>query len=105
MPSFSWNPCQSAMQTGVRNCTLFQMHIQAGYLFIPADGPVVYFDSEPGRNTGATLETIDEIRDDILPLSYMFAGPRHEEWTKNWAEQMDDLIRTHCGPGQQTHRH
>lgn len=36
--------------TGARNCTLFQMHIQAGYLFVPADGPVVYFDSAPGRS-------------------------------------------------------
>ena len=92
-------PLSIRYATGVRNCTLFQMHIQAGYLFMPADGPVVYFDSEPGRNTGALLETIDEIRDDILPLSYMFAGPRHDEWTRKWADQMDDLIRAHCGQG------
>lgn len=92
-------PLSIRYATGVRNCTLFQMHIQAGYLFIPADGPVVYFDSEPGRNTGATLETIDEIRDDILPLSYMFAGPDHLKWTANWADQMDDLIKRHCGQG------
>ena len=44
------------------------MHIQAGYLFVPADGPVIYFDSEPGRHTGRQLETIDEVRDDLLPL-------------------------------------
>ena len=92
-------PLSIRYATGVRNCTLFQMHIQAGYLFIPAEGPVVYFDSEPGRNTGSTLETIDEIRDDLMPLSYMFAGPRHGEWTSQWADQIDDLIRTHCGTG------
>ena len=90
-------PLSIRYATGVRNCTLFQMHIQAGYLFMPAEGPVVYFDSEPGRNTGSTLETIDEIRDDLLPLSYMFAGPRHDEWTRKWADQMDDLIKRHCG--------
>lgn len=92
-------PLSIRYATGVRNCTLFQMHIQAGYLFIPADGPVTYFDSEPGRTTGGQLETIDEIRDDILPLSYMFAGDRQQEWTTNWANQMHDLIRTHCGQG------
>ncbi|WP_305989571.1 Xaa-Pro peptidase family protein [Roseibium sp. MMSF_3544] len=92
-------PLSIRYATGVRNCTLFQMHIQAGYLFIPAEGPVVYFDSEPGRNTGATLETIDEIRDDMLPISFMFAGPRHLEWTERWAGQINDLIRTHCGLG------
>lgn len=94
-------PLSIQYATGVRNCTLFQMHIQSGYLFIPAEGPVVYFDSEPGRETGAQLETIDEIRDDILPLSYMFAGSRHEEWARNWARQMGDLIRQHCGGGKQ----
>ena len=84
---------------GVRNCTLFQMHIQAGYIFFPVEGPVVYFDSEPGQNTGRDLESIDEIREDILPLSYMFAGHRELEWARAWADQMDDLIRTHCGSG------
>lgn len=92
-------PLSIRYATGVRNCTLFQMHIQAGYLFIPAEGPVVYFDSEPGRNTGSQLETIDEIRDDILPLSYMWTDDQQREWTMKWADQMDDLIRAHCGQG------
>ncbi|MEX3012051.1 M24 family metallopeptidase [Hoeflea sp. TYP-13] len=92
-------PLSIRYATGVRNCTLFQMHIQAGYLFMPAEGPVVYFDSEPGRETGSQLETIDEIRDDLLPLSHMFAGYRQEEWAQNWARQMAELIRQHCGGG------
>ena len=92
-------PLSIRYATGARNCTLFQMHIQAGYLFIPADGPVVYFDSAPGRKSGGQLETIDEIRSDILPLSYMFAGDQHRDWTAKWASQMDDLIRSHCGQG------
>lgn len=33
---------------------------------------MVYFESEPCRNTGSTLEIIDEIRADILPLSYVW---------------------------------
>ena len=41
-------PLSIRYAVGVRNCTLFQMHIQAGYLFMPADGPVIYFDSQPG---------------------------------------------------------
>lgn len=92
-------PLSIRYATGVRNCTLFQMHIQAGYLFVPADGPVVYFDSEPGRKTGGQLETIDEVRDDILPLSYMWASERQQVWCAKWADQMGDLIRTHCGRG------
>ena len=92
-------PLSIRYATGVRNCALFQMHIQAGYLFLPGAGPVVYFDSSPGRETGRGLETIDEIRDDLLPLSYMFAGYRQQDWIRKWAAQMGDLIRRHCGAG------
>ena len=90
-------PLSIRYAVGVRNCALFQTHILAGYLFVPAEGPVVYFDTEPGRETGKQLETIDEIRDDVLPLSYMFAGNRQEEWCKAWAAQLADLIERHCG--------
>ncbi len=92
-------PLSIRYATGVRNCTLFQMHIQAGYLFVPAEGPVVYFDSVPGRETGRQLETIDELRADLVPLSYMFAGSRQQDWAVRWAGQMDELIRANCGHG------
>ena len=92
-------PLSIRYAAGVRNCALFQMHIQTGYLFVPADGPVVYFDSEPGRHTGRQLETIDEVRDDLLPLSYMFAGSRQREMARRWAAQIGDLLNEHCGGG------
>ncbi len=92
-------PLSIRYAVGVRNCTLFQMHIQTGYLFVPADGPVIYFDNEPGQETGSQLETIDEIRDEILPLSQMWAGNRQEEWAKRWAAQMADVLRERCGKG------
>ena len=92
-------PLSIRYATGVRNCALFQMHIPSGYLFLPADGPAIYFDGEPGRATGHQLETIDEVRDDLLPLSVMFAGHRQAEWARRWAAQMAGLIREHCGPG------
>lgn len=92
-------PLSIRYATGVRNCALFQMHILAGYLFVPAGGPVVYFDSEPGRSTGSQLETIDEVRGDHLPLSYMFAGARQQEMARRWAAQMADLLKAHYGGG------
>ena len=82
---------------GVRNCALFQTHIPVGYLFMPAEGPVILFDSEPGRATGRQLETIDEVRDDLIPLAYMFSGDLGEEKAAKWAAQMADLVRAHCG--------
>ena len=91
------SPYSLRYATGVRNCAIFQTHILAGYVFIPAKGPVILFDSDPGRKTAAGLETVDEIRDDCLPLSYMFGGSRCEEWYRRWAKQMADLIDLHGG--------
>ena len=95
------DPLSIRYSTGVRNCALYQTHIHAGYLFIPAEGPVVYFEAEPGKFTGAQLETIDEIRDDVLPLSYMFAGYRAQEWSRKWAQQIADLVDQHGGGNRQ----
>ncbi len=75
------SPYSIRYATGVRNCAIFQTHILAGYLFVPAEGPTVYFDAEPGLFTGRDLETVDELRTDVLPLSYMFASRRRGEWT------------------------
>lgn len=81
--------------TGLRNCALYQTHILAGYLFVPAEGPTVLFDSQPGRFTGQHLETIEQIREDVLPLSFMWASQRMDEWVAEWAKQMADLVRKH----------
>lgn len=91
------DPLSIRYASGVRNCALFQSHIPAGYLFVPVEGPVTYFDSEPGQRTGAQLETIDDIRTDLLPLSFMFAGSRLDEWAGKWAAQIADLVERHSG--------
>ena len=92
-----FSPYSIRYATGVRNCAIYQTHILSGYLFVPAEGPVVLFDSHPGLTTGAQLGTIDELRDDVLPLSYMFAAQRVDEWYDNWAAQMADLLEQHGG--------
>lgn len=83
--------------TGFSNCAIYQSHIEAGYLFVPAEGPVVLFDGDVGPVTGPGLGTIDEIRDDVLPLSYFYGGPRLDEWYAKWADQIIDLFKRHCG--------
>jgi Xaa-Pro aminopeptidase len=84
--------------TGIRNCAIYQAHIPATYLFLPAEGPSVLFDSQPGRFTGQDLETIDEISPDLIPLTPMWASDRHDEWAKVWAKQMAAQV-TRCGGG------
>ena len=83
--------------TGLRNCAIYQAHIPATYLFVPAEGPTVLFDSQPGRFTGQELETIDEISAELIPLTYMWASGRLDEWIDRWAAQMADLVTKHGG--------
>ena len=50
---------------------IFQAHISRRPIsIVPAEGPAVLFDSQPGRFTGQELPTIDEISPDVLPLNY-----------------------------------
>ncbi len=78
--------------SGLRNCAIYQAHIPATYLYIPAEGPTVLFDSQPGRFTGQELETIDEISAEIMLLSYMWASTRGKEWYERWGDQMASLL-------------
>ncbi len=55
------------------------------------------FDSAPGRNSAAQLESVDEIRDDMVHLNYILAGERLQEWTRRWADQMADLVDRYGG--------
>jgi Xaa-Pro aminopeptidase len=91
------SPYSIRYATGVRNCAIFQTHIPAGYLFVPAEGPTVYFDSPPGLFTAKDLETVDETRTDVLPLSFMFASDRLGEWSRKFAGQITDLLDAHGG--------
>ncbi|MDX1402583.1 MAG: aminopeptidase P family N-terminal domain-containing protein, partial [Kiloniellales bacterium] len=83
--------------SGLRNCAIYQAHIPATYLYVPAEGPTVLFDSQPGRFRGQELETIDEISPDLMLLTYMWASDRGQEWYDRWAEQMAGLISRNGG--------
>ena len=91
------SPYSIRYATGFRNCAIYQTHIQAGYLFVPAEGPVILFDGEVGPVTGPGLGTIDEIRHDVVPLSYFYGGPRLDQWFADWARQMAELVERHGG--------
>jgi Xaa-Pro aminopeptidase len=91
-----FNPISIRYASGLRNCAVFQTHIVSGFLFVAAEGPVILYDSEPGKLTGGDLETIDEIRD-LPPLSYMFAGPRLDDWMTRWAGEMQALLQAYGG--------
>ena len=82
------SPYSIRYASGMRNGAIMQGHIAMSYLVVPAEGPCVYFDGKAGLMTAAGLGTIDELRDDPLPLSFMFTGGRHDDWVDLWIHQI-----------------
>nr|WP_272871512.1 Xaa-Pro peptidase family protein [Ruegeria lacuscaerulensis] len=83
--------------TGMRDAGIMQSHIPLSYLFVPAEGPTVYFDGETGKKIARGLETIDELGDEAIQISYMFAGHRMDEMIYRWVNQISALMQHHGG--------
>ena len=83
--------------TGMRDAGIMQSHIPLSYLFVPAEGPTVYFDGETGKKIAQGLETIDELGDEAIQISFMFAGQRMDEMIDRWVNQIAALMQRHGG--------
>ncbi|MEZ5831644.1 MAG: Xaa-Pro peptidase family protein [Dongiaceae bacterium] len=91
-----FDPINIRYATGRRDAPLFMMHVSSGYLFLPAEGPVVLFGH--GAEPDIGLETIDEIRPQV-ELSHFLAGERVESNLQRWSREIADLVVHHCGGG------
>ncbi len=83
--------------TGMRDAGIMQSHIPLSYLFVPAEGPTVYFDGETGKKIAQGLETIDELGDEAIQISYMFTGTRMDEMIERWVNQIVALMQRYGG--------
>ena len=86
--------------TGMRDAGIMQGHIPLSYLFVAAEGPTVYFDGETGKAVANGLETIDELGDEAIHLSFMFSGSRIDEMIQKWVNQISGLMQRHGGDSQ-----
>ena len=66
---------------------------EARYLYVPTEGPTSLFEFGGGSDLLTTgLPTVDEVRPAISFL-YFVAGQRHEDKAREWAADMDSVIR------------
>ncbi|MGH6952725.1 MAG: M24 family metallopeptidase [Alphaproteobacteria bacterium] len=91
-----FDPLSIRYATGSRGHSVFLTHIPGRYLFLPAAGPVVLFESDAYRHTGAALETIDEIRPP-KPMSFFAGGDRLSDQEIKFADEIAGLVKKHCG--------
>ena len=91
-----YDPINIRYATGTRNNAVFNMHFMGRYCFVPAEGPVVLFDSPNKIHLPRGTHVADEIRPG-KSWRQMVAGPRVEENVKLWADEIADLIAVHGG--------
>lgn len=90
------DPVNVRYATGSRNMQVFVLRNPARYVFIPLDGPVVLFEFPNCEHLSESIETIDEVRE-ALPVSYVASGPSLDQTARQWAQELADLVRQHCG--------
>ncbi len=91
-----YDPINVRYATGARNMTVWVLHNQVRYCFIPTEGPVVLFDFHNCEHLSQGLETIDEVRP-ALAWFFFGAGPKTAERAELWADEVADLVQRHGG--------
>ena len=91
-----WDPLNTRYATDATNMQVWSMHNEVRYTFIPAEGPVIIFEFDAKDHFSSGLPTVDETRQ-AISMFYMGAGPRHTEMAGQWADEIDDLLRTYGG--------
>ncbi|MCP3028901.1 Xaa-Pro peptidase family protein [Halobacillus sp. A5] len=91
-----FDPVNLRYATGSRNMQVFMLRNPARYAFIPVEGPVTLFDFPNCEHLSEGLETIDEVRPAIT-LSYVASGENLYDNAKQWAKEIEDLVRQHAG--------
>ena len=90
------DPINIRYATGHRNVAVFQTHLPGSALFVPAEGPVVLYETRAVGPVAEALETIDEVRP-AMPLTYFGGGERLGDWLERWAGEVAGLARAHGG--------
>ena len=75
------------------NMQIWCTHNETRYVYVPVQGPVVLFDFLGKTYMSEGIQTIDEVR---LPKTFLYftAGSDMVDRAREWATQMDDIIRS-----------
>ena len=92
-----YDPLNIRYATDVCNMQIWCMHNENRYVFVPADGPVVLFESDNSAHLAESVPTVNEIRP-ATAWYYFNAGDRYRELAKRWAAEIGDLVSM-CGSG------
>ena len=92
-----FDPLNIRYATDSSNMHIWITHNPSRAAFVAADGHVVLWDFHHCEHLSAHLPQIKEIRDEGPSLFYFMGGDKEEENAKDFAGQIDALLRTHGG--------
>ncbi len=90
------DPMNIRYATGTRNMAVWTMHSPGRYAFVATDGPVVLFEFGTSRHVSRDSPVVDQLRTST-PWFYFLCGPRVDEKSAVWAEEVASLVEQHGG--------
>ncbi len=91
-----YDPVNIRYTTGTTNMQVYSLHNPCRYVFVATQGPVILFEFNGCQHLSEGKVAIDEVR--IAVSWYHFvAGPRVQEFAKNWCDEIVSLMRDYGG--------
>ena len=91
-----WDPLNIRYATDSTNMQLWCAHNSTRACLVITGGPMVMFDYPQAMHLTAHLPLVDEVRP-VKPFFYFISGDRGAEIAGRFADEVDDLLRTHAG--------
>ena len=91
-----WDPMNIRYATDTTNMQVWAGHFPSRYCWVGADGSLILWDFFECEFLSGHNPNVSEVRSADAP-TYFLAGPRYEEASRRWANEMLDVIRQHAG--------
>lgn len=91
------DPMNIRYTTDTTNMQVWVMHNASRYTWIGLDGSLIVWEFYECDFMAGHNSLITEVRP-AVGTTYFLAGPRYEEQTRRWADEILSVIGEHCGP-------
>ncbi|MEM9651150.1 MAG: Xaa-Pro peptidase family protein [Actinomycetota bacterium] len=90
------DPMNIRYATDTTNMQVWVMHNASRYAWVGADRSVIVWEFYECDFMAGHNPLVDEVRP-AVGFTYFLAGPRYEEQSRRWADEMLSVVAEHCG--------